>query len=202
VSFDYKWLFDGVLGAAVIAVGGAAVGWLSHRRHKSQVKEDRSSWPDVLLQCEWPTLLKSGYSGPGRVVRKRPFTLRRLSGDALYNVQILSIKFGGYDVVFLPVNTLMDVATVYPIIRQLPSEEVITTHDLESLISHPPPTCDVGGVALEQDETGVEAEIPISVTYDDKNGDSFRVKYLLHYNSWAEKGEMIRISGIEKPTKP
>jgi hypothetical protein len=36
------------------------------------------------------------------------------------------------------------------------------------------------------------------ISYDDTNGNRFKIKYLLHYDTYPEKGEMIRIGGIEK----
>jgi hypothetical protein len=44
----------------------------------------------------------------------------------------------------------------------------------------------------------LEVEIPITVSYDDKNGNRFKIKYLLHYDIYSEKGQMKRVNGIEK----
>ena len=57
--------------------------------------------------------------------------------------------------------------------------------------------------ANEGEEIGLEGfilevEIPVTVSYDDKNGNQFKIKYLLNYDTYMEKGEMIRIGGIEK----
>jgi len=85
---------------------------------------------------------------------------------------------------------------------------MITTHDLESLIHNPPSGCDVGQYAVEIDGNEgeeirledflLEVEIPVTISYDDKNGNRFKIKYLLHYDTYMEEGEMIRIGRIEK----
>jgi len=79
---------------------------------------------------------------------------------------------------------------------------MITTHDLESLIHNPPSGCDVQQYAVETDgnesEEIFEVEVPVCVSYDDKNGNQFRIEYLLHYDIHMREGEMIRIGRIEK----
>jgi hypothetical protein len=85
---------------------------------------------------------------------------------------------------------------------------MITTHDLESLIHNPPSGCDVQQYAVKTDgnegeeirleDFVLEVEIPVTISYDDKNGNRFKIEYLLHYDTYMEKGEMIRIGGIEK----
>ncbi len=252
LSDNYKWLFDGVAGAAVIAV----IGWLFH--HFSQVRqrgtaaltaqgakvtnspvasgsnisqninsstlnlslparmpttdEDQSSWPDVILECQWPSLVgESKAKIPGsHAVRKRPWMLRHRGLGAVYNVSVHRIEFGAYRAVFFPspVLTLTDTASVHPIICRKSDGLVITTHDLKSLIHNPPSGCDVRQYAVEIDGAEgeeirledfiPEVEIPVTISYDDKNGNQFRIKYLLHYYTYMEKGEMIRTGGIEK----
>jgi len=174
--------------------------------------EDESNWPDVTLECEWPSLVHESRIPGSHIVRKRPWTLRHRGLGAVYNVRIHDIDFGEYKASFPdPVRTLTDVASVYPIIC-LKSEgrpdvaQVIATHDLESLIHNPPSGCDVGQYAVEIDGTEDEeqledflaVEIPVTISYDDKNGNQFKIKYLLHYDIYMEKGEMIRTGRIEK----
>ncbi len=38
----------------------------------------------------------------------------------------------------------------------------------------------------------------MTISYDDKNGSRFKIKYLLCYDAYMEKGEMMRIGKIEK----
>jgi len=171
--------------------------------------EDQSSWPDVILECQWPSLVKEPRIPGSRTVRKRLWTLRYRSSGAVYNVRVHGIDFGAYKASFpFPVPTLTDTASVHPIIcRKLDGtsdEAVITTHDLESLIHNPPLGCDVQQYAAKADgnegEEGfiLEVEIPITISYEDKNGNQFKIKYLLHYDAYMEKGEMIRTGRIEK----
>ena len=88
----------------------------------------------------------------------------------------------------------------------VPKRVVIATHDLESLIRNPPSGCDVQQYAVEADGNegeeiqleSFEVEIPVTISYDDKNGNQFKIKHLLHYDTYMEKGEMIRIDRIEK----
>jgi hypothetical protein len=176
--------------------------------------EDQSSWPDVILECQWPSLVHESRIPGSHIVRKRPWMLRHGGPGAVYNVHIHNIDFGEYKASFpFPVRTLTDTATVHPIIcRKLDGKSdeavVIATHDLESLIHNPPSGCDVGQYAVEVDGTEdeeirlgdfvFEVEIPVAISYDDKNGNQFRIKYLLHYDTYMEKGEMIRTGKIEK----
>jgi len=44
----------------------------------------------------------------------------------------------------------------------------------------------------------LEVEIPVTISYDAKNGNRFKIKYLLSYDIYMEKGEMIRMGRIEK----
>ena len=85
---------------------------------------------------------------------------------------------------------------------------VIATHDLESLIQNPPSGCDVQQYAVKTDGNEgeeipigdfiLEVEIPVKISYDDKNGNRFKIEYLLHYDTYTEKGEMIRVGRIKK----
>jgi len=169
--------------------------------------EDQSSWPDVILECQWPSLVHESRIPGSHIVRKRPWMLRHGGPGAVYNVRVHDIDFGEYKASFpFPVRTLTDTATVLPIICQKSDGLVITAHDLESLIHNQPSGCDVGQYGVENEEnegTGmiefmVEVEIPVRISYDDKNGNQFKINYLLHYDIYMEKGEMIRMSRIEK----
>jgi hypothetical protein len=44
----------------------------------------------------------------------------------------------------------------------------------------------------------LEVEIPVTISYQDNNGNQFKIRYLLHYDTYMEKGEMMRIGRIEK----
>jgi hypothetical protein len=181
-----------------------------HGEAHAQPSEDPSRWPDVILECMWPSLIHEPRIPGSHVVRKRPWMLRHQTGGAVYNVQIRDINFGAYKACFpFPVPTLTDAVPVYPIVVQKADGLVVTIHDLESLIHHPPQGCDVEQYATEtsgngDDEEGqlepflLEVEIPVTVSYDDKNGNRFKIKYLLHYDIYSEKGQMMRVSGIEK----
>jgi hypothetical protein len=164
-------------------------------------EDNKSDWPDLILQCEWPTLANTPVAVPtlpgSHTVRNRPWTLLHPGHGAVYSVKIQDIDFSGYVAFFSPVDMLTDKPeAVYGQICQMPSRQIVVTHDLESLISHPPPSYDAGRYAVSGDE--VEAQIPISVTYEDKNGNRFLVKYVLHYDCWFELGRMVRVGGIEK----
>jgi hypothetical protein len=181
---------------------------------RAMVNEDQSSWPDVILECQWPSLIHESKIPASHIVRKRPWMLRHGGPGAVYNVRVHDIDFGEYKASFpFPVRTLNGTATVHPTICQKvygkpDLAEVITAHDLESLIHNPPSGCDIGQYAAEIDGTEgeeiqlgdfvLEVEIPVTISYDDKNGNRFRIKYLLHYDTYMEKGEMIRTGKIEK----
>ena len=135
--------------------------------------------------------------------------LRHGGPGAVYNVCVHDIDFGEYEARFpFPVRTLTDDASVHPIICWKSDGLVITAHDLESLIHNPPSGCDVQQYAVKTDgnegeeirleDFVLEVEIPVTISYDDKNGNRFRSKYLLHYDTYTEKGEMIRTGSIEK----
>lgn len=175
--------------------------------------QDEDSWPDVILECQWPSLLLEPKIPGSRVVRKRPWTLRYRAAGAVYNVSVHRIRFGAYEAVFpFPVSTLTDAKSVYPVICRK-SDGLVVEHDLESLIQQPPSGCDVRQYATETERnetdgdenedsqfesTILEVEIPVTISYDDKNGNQFRIKYLLHYDIFGGKGEMIRLGKIEK----
>jgi hypothetical protein len=179
--------------------------------------EDRSNWPDVILECQWPSLLREPKIPGSHTVRRRPWMLRYRGSDAVYNVYVHQIDFGEYRAVFFPspVRTLTDTASVHPLICRKSDGLANDAHDLESLIHNPPSGSNVRQYAVETDyaiETDgnedeeiiglegfiPEVEIPVTISYDDKNGNQFKIKYLLHYDAYAEKGEMIRIGRIEK----
>jgi pyrimidine deaminase RibD-like protein len=173
-------------------------------------QEDRSSWPDVILECQWPSLLHESKIPGSHTVRKRPWMLQYRGPGAVYNVCVHRIDLGPYEVNFLPfpVPTLTDTASVYPIICRKSNGQVISTHDLESLIHKPPPGYNVRQYAVDNHENEeeqielesfiAEVEIPVTISYEDKNGSQFKIKYVLHYDAYSEKGEMIRMGGIEK----
>jgi pyrimidine deaminase RibD-like protein len=171
--------------------------------------EDQSSWPDVILECQWPSLVHESKIPGSHTVRKRPWMLRHGGPGAVYNVCVHDIDFGEYEARFpFPVRTLTDAASVHPIICWKSDGLVITAHDLESLIHNPPSGCDVQQYAVKTDgnegeeirleDFVLEVEIPVTISYDDKNGNRFKIRYLLHYDTYMEKGEMIRIGRIEK----
>jgi len=165
--------------------------------------EDQSSWPDVILECQWPSLVHESRIPGSHTVRNRPWILRYRGPGAVYDVCVHRIGFGAYKALFpFPVRTLTDTASVHPIICRKSDGLMITTHDLESLIHNPPSGCDVQQYAVETDgnesEEIFEVEVPVCVSYDDKNGNQFRIEYLLHYDIHMREGEMIRIGRIEK----
>ncbi len=181
----------------------------SQRGRQASAKEDQSSWPDVILECQWPSLVHKRKIPSSHTVRKRPWILRYRGPGAVYNVCVHRIDFGAYKALFpFPVRTLTDTASVYPIICRKSDGQVIAPDDLESLIRNPPSGCDVEKYAVEIERTEsegiglesviLEVEIPVTISYDDKNGNQFKTKYLLHYDTYVEKGEMIRIGRIEK----
>jgi len=179
--------------------------------------EDRSGWPDVILECQWPSLVHESRIPGTHIVRKRPWMLRPVGPGAVYNVHIHDINFGEYEIKFpAQVRTLTDAVTVVPIVcRKVDGApdvaEIISSHDLESLIHDPPSGCDIWEYAvktygisgtedeeMEPDGSLSEVEIPVTVSYDDKNGTRFKIKYHLRYQTCIEKGEMIRTGSIEK----
>jgi hypothetical protein len=186
---------------------------------QTTVEEDRSSWPDVILECQWPSLFNEPKVA-AHTVRRRPWMLRHRGLGAVYNVRVRDIDFGEYVAKFpYPVRTLTDTATVLPIVcRKVDGRPDLATevssHDLESLIRNPPSGCDVWKYVIETDDIHVaedeedvkiasddstpDVEIPVTISYDDKNGTRFKIEYLLHYETCIEKGEMIRIGSIEK----
>lgn len=249
LSENYKWLFDGIGGLALVAF----IGYFTRRvlrRSRDRQKDtaalnakgakvtnspvasgsnisqninsptlnvslpttdgDPSSWPDVILECQWPSLVHESKIPGSHIVRKRPWMLRHGGPGAVYNVRVHDIDFGAYRAKFLPfsVLTLTDTASIHPIICQKSNGLVITTHDLESLIQSPPSGCDVRQYAVEIDGNEgeeirlgdfiLEVEIPVRISYDDKNGNRFKIEYLLRYDTYMEKGEMIRLGRIEK----
>jgi len=171
--------------------------------------EDQSHWPDVILECQWPSLVHESRIPGTHIVRRRPWVLHHKGQGAVYNVIIRRIDLGEYEAAFpFPVRTLTDTASVYPFICRKADGEIINPHDLESIIQNPPSGCDVQQYASEvRDEDGdeipmgpfiLEVDIPVMISYDDKIGNRFKIEYRLHYDTYMEKGEMIRASGIEK----
>jgi pyrimidine deaminase RibD-like protein len=171
--------------------------------------EDQSSWPDVILECQWPSLVHESRIPGSHIVRRRPWMLRYRGPGSVYNGCVHRIDFGEYEALFpRRVPTLTDTASVHPIICHKSDGLVITAHDLESLIHNPPSGCDVHQYAVETEGNEdqevplkafvLEVEIPVTISYEDKNGNQFKIRYLLHYDTYMEKGEMIRIGRIEK----
>lgn len=172
--------------------------------------EDQSSWPDVILECQWPSLVHEPKIPGSRTIRNRPWMLRYRGSGAVYNVCVHPINFGAYRASFLPfpVPILTDTASVHAIICRKLDRLVITTHDIESLIHNPPSGCDVQQYAVKTDGNEgekigleglmLEVEIPTTIRYEDKNGNQFKIRYLLRYDTYMEKGEMIREGRIEK----
>jgi hypothetical protein len=163
-------------------------------------------WPDVLLQCEWPNMLL-GAPGSAAVVpilgaymvRNRPWSLRHPGSGAVYNVKILDIDFSGYRAHFDAVDVLTDKAEqITAVILESATGQIVPARDLESLIAHPPPSCDISKYTTSGDP--LVPRIPVSVTYADKNGNRYGVRYVLHYDYYFEEGRMVRIGGIKKLT--
>ncbi len=48
--------------------------------------EGRSSWPDVILECQWPSLLQESKISGSQTVRKRPWMLRYRGAGAVYKI--------------------------------------------------------------------------------------------------------------------
>jgi hypothetical protein len=161
-----------------------------------------SDWPDVLLQCEWPTISGSpssvaGVSIPGAfITRNRPWSLRHPGDGVIYNVKVHDIDFAGYRACFDVVDTLTEETEhITAQIFETANNQIVSARDLESLIAHPPPSCDASRYATAD---SLVANIPVSVTYSDKNGNKYMVKYVLHYDCWSEKGRLVRVGGIGK----
>jgi hypothetical protein len=168
---------------------------------------DKTHWPDVLLQCDWPQLFGKPGEHPfvpgisGHIVRNRPWSLRHPGGGIIYNVKIQDINFGGYVVVFERVPSLTDTPVeVTPVIFKTSPTEVVIVHDLESLMAHPPDGCNTDQYERPSGGDRLTADVPVRVEYSDKNGKRFRVDYKLHYDFWLEEGKMIRLGGIEELT--
>jgi pyrimidine deaminase RibD-like protein len=171
--------------------------------------EDQSNWPDVILECQWPSLVHESKIPGSHVVRKRPWMLRYRGSGAVYNVCVHDIDFGEYKASFpFRVPTLTDTASVHSIICHKSDGLVIPAYDLESLIQNPPSGCDAQKYAVQTDGNEgeeiplasfiLEVEIPVTISYEDKNGNQFKIRYLLHYDTYMEKGEMMRMGKIEK----
>src|SRR6266446_9897550 len=58
--------------------------------------EEQSSWPDVILECQWPSLVHESELPGSHTVRKRPWMLRHGGPGAVYNVCVHGIDFGAY----------------------------------------------------------------------------------------------------------
>jgi hypothetical protein len=162
--------------------------------------------PDILLRCDWPDALHSADNLPpvllslgSHIVRNRPWSLRYLGTGAVYNVRIADISFKGYVAAFGPIESLTDsVESVRPLIFHIPSRQFVGAHDLESLINHPPEGCDIEQYRDQSQIPRTRVKIPVFVTYDDKHGEKYRIRYLLDYDTFFDGGRMIRIPGIEK----
>lgn len=238
----WEWVFSGVGVAVLAVGGNALREWLRGKSQSSgaslnaqgakvekspvisgsnntqiidsfnATKTSEDSWPDVILECQWPSLVhEARLRTPGsHIVRKRPWMLRYRGTGAVYNVNIHRIRFGAYLAMFpYPVSTLTDTASVFPLIchnTERPDLSVVTTHDLESLIQNPPEDADVRQYAVRPEGLegeGIESfvlevEIPVTISYEDKNGNQFRIRYALKYDTYMEQGDIIRLSKIEK----
>lgn len=161
-------------------------------------------WPDILLQCEWPQLFGNASEPPPAppvkyILRNRAWTLSHPGGGIVYNVQIQDINFGGYIVTFARVHSLRDQPEIVrPQIFEVASKRVVFNHDMESLMSYPAHNFDIAQFEKPEGGDRLTAEVPVVVTYSDKNGSSYRVTYTLHYDFFFQKGHMVRTGGIEK----
>src|SRR5262249_22702083 len=59
--------------------------------------EDRSNWPDVILECQWPSLVHESRIPGTHIVRRRPWVLHHKGLGAVYNVVIRRIDLGEYE---------------------------------------------------------------------------------------------------------
>lgn len=71
---------------------------------------------------------------------------------------------------------------IVPLVYDTKTELRVVTHDLESVLSHPPYNCDTRPYAKPEGGEQLIAEVPVSVHYSDKNGTKYKVSYLLHYD--------------------
>ncbi len=105
---------DSKLDSSLVATGRGITQNLTKSEthyHAATQQEDRSRWPDVILECLWPSLIHERRIPGMHTVRKRPWTLRHQPGSAVYNVRIGDIDFGAYKICFpFPVATLTDAA--------------------------------------------------------------------------------------------
>lgn len=156
-------------------------------------------YPDVLLQCEWRSMLRAGPPLPPSfyVVRKRLWALSVPGGGPVYNVRIGDIDFGGFVVGFRPVDVLTkeSVSRIAEIF-DADTKQLISTHDLESLMTHPTPECDIKRYTNPQDP--MDVQIPISVEYADARGNRYVVDYDFKYDLYFEEGRMVRNGGIKR----
>jgi hypothetical protein len=115
----------------------------------------------------------------------------------VYNIKIRSIDFSGYRADFDIVSSVTDKTEfIRAHVFESVTSQIKPGRDLESLITHAPPSCDVSQYATDGDPLIVK--IPVVVTYSDKNGSKYMVRYVLYYDCWFEQGRMVRVGGIEK----
>jgi hypothetical protein len=158
------------------------------------------NWPDVLLQCNWPSLVNTTvHTASQHIVRNRFWGLSAPEGGPVYNVQIEPIDLGGLQVRFRSVGVLTDKTSfVVPQVFDASTELQVITHDLESILLHPPHNADTSRYAKPGNGDQLTADVPLSVLYSDKNGTKYKVSYIFHYDFWREEGHIARVNGIEQ----
>jgi pyrimidine deaminase RibD-like protein len=166
------------------------------QKEEPRTRENCQHWPDVLLMCHWPSQINIPTSRGFHIVRDRVWELSATSVGPLYNVEIQDIDFGEFRASFEPVDCLAnDVVPCNAQILDLATNNMIRTHDLETLITHSPTGCDIARYATNDP---LAFEIPICVTYSDARGNKFEVNFVFKYDVYHEEGRMVRNGGIKK----
>ncbi len=181
----------------------------------TSLEEEKSKWPDVILECDWPAPRREV---PPRGVRPkpRPWLLKLVGIGAVYDVQVEPIDLGDFEAVLdQPLRVLTTTAEVYPRVYHKTDTSRYRGPDLETVINSSSPKRFIQQYVTEYEaigwwfEEGIEAEIieleiPVWISYTDKHGDRFKIEYLLHYSRWTGIGEMRRAGSIVKviPNRP
>lgn len=161
-----------------------------------------ADWPDVLLRCNWrgmwdatPQIPVAGHW----IVRNRVWELSAPGGGPVYNVQIQDIDLGGLVARFAPVEVLTsETVSRNPVIYDAKTQIQVPTHDLETVLSHPPNNANTKPYARPKGGDQLTAEVPVFVHYSDKTGTHYRVAYVFHYEFLWQAGRIVRANGIEK----
>jgi pyrimidine deaminase RibD-like protein len=166
------------------------------RKEEPRTQENRQDWPDVLLTCHWRSQTNSPATSGFHIVRDRVWELSATSVGTLYNVQIQDIDFGEFRALFEPVDCLAnDVVPRNAQILDLETNNVVRTHDLETLFTHSPTGCDIARYATNDP---LAFEIPVCVTYSNARGNKFAIGYIFKYDVYHEEGRIVRNGGIKK----